>query len=294
MRNRVRAFFTSDATNPPSILSGPQSTVQSISPLNSSSVSSITASNGGAPASVTLRSQVLEKALMSRLQKIPEAEKAAFLEASKTIDEHALLSDVQGYDLAHKNDSSFRPHAERLSKFLGLLNRFMGGVAIGIQANPEISALVVGAVRIVIDLALKFTTFFSRLTDMICKFEDYLGPLTVYTQSADISLVDKTVVNAYGNVLDFGWKVRCVFVQANGDRRKWTSLRAFLRQHWEPFESEFLSIKEDMQHHLDILLHSVQALHFDAFRKDQQERQRETESGCIPSTYLREYFTESF
>jgi hypothetical protein len=48
----------------------------------------------------------------------------------------------------------------------------MGGVAIGIEANPEVSALVVGAVRIVIDLALKFTTFFSRLSDMVCSFED--------------------------------------------------------------------------------------------------------------------------
>ncbi|KAF2194066.1 hypothetical protein K469DRAFT_505827, partial [Zopfia rhizophila CBS 207.26] len=153
----------------------------------------------------------------------------------------------------------------------------MGGVAIGIQANPEISALVVGAVRIAIDLALNCTTFFSRLTDMICKFEDYLGPLVEYARAADIKLVEKTAVNAYENVLDFGWKARRVFVHANGDQRRWTSLRAFMRQHWETFESEFVSIKEDMQHHLDVLLHSVQALHFDTFRKTEQERRREEE-----------------
>ncbi|KAH9862833.1 hypothetical protein J1614_010926 [Plenodomus biglobosus] len=202
---------------------------------------------------------------------------AAFLHASKTIDERTLLSRVRTYDAAHKSESSFRPHAERLSKFLDLLNRFMGGVAIGIQASPEVSTLVVGSVRIVIDLALKFTMYFSKLIDMLCTFEDYLGPLAAYAQAADIDLVEKTVVSAYANVLDFGWKARRVFVDVNGDQRKWTSIRSFMRQHWETFETEFLSIKGDLQHHLDVLLHSVQALHFDFSRKAEESRLRDEE-----------------
>jgi hypothetical protein len=221
---------------------------------------------------------VLENALAKTLEKLPQAEKAAFAQASKTIDERTLLSRVHTYDAAHKDDSSFRPHAERLSKFLGLLDRFMGGVTIGIQASPEISSLVVGSVRIVIDLALKFTMYFSKLTDMICTFEDYLGPLAEYAKAADIDVVETTVVNAYANVLSFGWKARRVFVDANGDQRKWTSLRAFMRQHWETFESEFATIKEDLKHHLDVLLHSVQSLHFDFSRKAEQARRREEES----------------
>jgi hypothetical protein len=220
-------------------------------------------------------------ALAKTLEKLPKAEKAAFAQASTTVDERTLLSNVQAYDAAHKDNSSFRPHAERLSKFLDLLNRFMGGVAIGIQASPEISALVVGSVRVVIDLALKFTMYFSRLSDMICTFEDYLGPLAEYAHAADIKLVEETLVNAYMNMLLFGWKARRVFIEANGDERRYTSLRAFMRQHWETFESEFGSIKEDLEHHLDILQHSVQALHFDFSRKTEQRRQREQHSKAI-------------
>lgn len=226
----------------------------------------------------TSYSSVIEKASAKTLEKLPQAEKAAFAQASKTIDERTLLSRVHAYDAAHKDDSSFRPHAERLSKFLGLLDRFVGGVAMGIQASPEISALVVGSVRVVIDLALKFTMYFSKLTDMICTFEDYLGPLAEYAKAADICLVETTVVNAYANVLGFGWKARRVFVDSTGDQRKWISLRAFMRQHWETFESEFATIKEDLQHHLDVLLHSVQSLHFDFSRKIEQARGREEES----------------
>ncbi|RAR13708.1 ankyrin repeat-containing protein [Stemphylium lycopersici] len=288
LQNRVRALFASDTPPPPvpppiappprPLLPPAQQTLSLPVPLPSISPRP-TISSGGTLASATSRSPLLEEALAKTLGKLSEGEKAAFLEASKTIDERTLLSDVRTYDAAHKSESSFRPHAERLSKFLDLLNRFMGGVAIGIQASPEVSSLVVGSVRVVIDLALNFTMYFSKLIDMVCTFEDYLGPLAAYAQAADIDLVERTVVSAYANMLDFGWRARRVFVHVNGDQRKWTSVRAFTREQWETFETEFVSIKGDLQHHLDVLLHSVQALHFDVSRKAEESRLREEETG---------------
>jgi hypothetical protein len=219
-QNRVRTLLALGATRSASSAVIPPLLAQQTPPRLSPSAPSPTVWSGGAPAPTAFRNLVLEKALVEYLQKLPATEKAAFAQASKIMDEQTLLSNVRAYDAAHRDSSSFRPHAERLSKFLNLLNRFMGGVAIGIQANPEVLALVVGAVRIVIDLALKFTTFFTRLADMVCTFEDYLGPLEEYAKSADIELVQKTVVNAYANVLDFGWKARCVFVDVNGNQRR--------------------------------------------------------------------------
>lgn len=149
------------------------------------------------------RSLVLENALAKTLEELPEAKRVAFTQASKKINKRNLLSRVHTYNAAHKDASAFSPHAERLSKFLGLLNRFIGGVTVGIQASPKISSLVVSSVRVVINLGLKFTMYFSKLTDMICTFNDYLGPLAEYSKAADISLVGTTVVNAYANVLSF-------------------------------------------------------------------------------------------
>lgn len=105
-------------------------------------------------------------------------------------------------------------------------------------------------------------------------------------KAADVNLVETTVINAYANVLGFGWKARRVFIDTNSDQRKWISLRAFMRQHWETFELEFATIKEDLQHHLDVLLHSVQPLHFDSSRKAEQARQREEESRIVYSDIL--------
>jgi hypothetical protein len=153
----------------------------------------------------------------------------------------------------------------------------MGGVAIGIQAYPEISSLVVGAVRIIIDLAIGFVTFFSKLTDMLCQFEDYLGPLTEYAKASQYSiLLQEMVANVYGNLLEFCRKARRVFVDANGEPRKLTSTRLFLRQQWEPFETEFAPIRTDMEHHLDVLLHAAQASQLTDNREAKQERLRKS------------------
>ena len=223
----------------------------------------------------TSSNPALELAIQRFLQKLPDAEKDAFREASKTIDEENLLSRARACDESHKQSSSFRPQAERISKFLNFLNRFMGGVAIGIQAYPEISALVVGAVRIVIDLAIDFTTFFSRLTGMLCQFEDYLGPLAEYAKAADHqTLVQETVANVYGDLLDFCQIARRVFVDTNGNPRKVTSLRLFLRQQWEPFETTFELINTNMQHHLDVLLHATQALQLTVLCNSAQDAEK--------------------
>ena len=274
-RDRLSAFLAPSAIGtrsasshsvPPLPPPPPPLPAQRASTLPSSPAPSLIVSNGVTPARILARNPALKKAVELQLQKIPNTGRAAFAREIEILDEQTLLSRVRAYDAEHKNDSSFRPHAKRLAKGLGLLNKLMGGVAIGIQADPVVSAPVVGAVRVAIDLSLQFTEFFPRLTDMICELEDYLGPLAEHSQAADVELVESAVVSVYVNILSFSWKARCVFVEANGERRKWISFRAFMRQHWDTFEAEFTSIKEEMQHHLHVLQHTVQATHFNTFR----------------------------
>jgi hypothetical protein len=136
----------------------------------------------------------------------------------------------------------------------------MGGVAIGIQANPGLSAIVVGGVRIVIDLAIDFVEFHCKLADMLSKLEDYLEPLAKLAEACeDSSWVQKALADTYADILDFCRKARAVFVGTDGKRRTWTSWRLFLRQQWEPFESGFGSIKTNLQHHVDVLQLAGQA-----------------------------------
>ena len=215
-----------------------------------------------APATTTAapRNRALELAIQRQLDKIPDNEKEVFRVAAKTMDENNLLAIARSRDEQHQQSSPCRPQAERIAKFLEFLNRFMGAVAIGIQSNPEISSIVVGAVRVVLDIAINFVSFFQKLTDMICEFENYLAPLADYaTASHDIDSLQEAVAKVYGDLIDFCRKAHAIFVNAHGHQRKLTSFRVFLRQQWKPFESEFGSMKANLDHHLGVLQHSAQA-----------------------------------
>jgi hypothetical protein len=92
----------------------------------------------------------------------------------------------------------------------------MDGVAISIQLNSEILSIVVGAVRIIINLAVNFVTFFYKLTDMICHFEKYLILLVDFARAAyDIKLLQEVVALVYGNLLEICGKARRVFIDAS-------------------------------------------------------------------------------
>lgn len=256
----------------------PISVISNISQASSSAVHLTTTSTIPPTSTTTISASAnaaLELAIQRHLDKITDTEREAFREASKTITEGNLLSKARACDDAHKQSSSFRPQTARLSKFLNLLNRFMGGIAIGIQAYPEISSLVVGAVRIVIDLAIDFMEFFSKLADMLCQFEDYLEPLAVLMEAApDSMLVLKTVTDVYVDLLDFCQQARRVFVDTSGNPRKWTSWRLFMRQQWEPFETGFGCIKVNMQHHLGVLRLASQAQQLYNDQEATQQRRR--------------------
>jgi ankyrin repeat domain-containing protein 50 len=229
-------------------------------PTTPTSTHSVSPAHVPATTTAAPRNRALELAIERHLDKIPDAEREVFREAAKMMDEKSLLSMARSCDERHQQDSAFRPQAERLSKFLELLNRFMDGVAIGVQSNPEISSIVVGAVRVVINIAVNFVTFFHKLTDMICQFESYLSPLADYARAShDIESLQEAVATVYGDLLDFCGRARRVFVDASGCKRKWASLRVFLRQQWEPFELEFGSMKANLEHHLGVLQHSAQA-----------------------------------
>src|ERR1700733_5762371 len=233
------------------------------------------------------RNRALQLAIERHLNVLPKADKEAFRQASKQIANESLLSQVKAYDEDHKKVSQFRPHAEALSRFLGLLDRFMAGIAIGIQANPDISSVVVGAVRIVIGLALSFVTFFARFSEMLSRFSDFLAPLTKYAEaSTKEELIQQSLANVYTDLLQFCCRARHVFIDQKGLKRSWTSWRLFWRLQWVPFEEEFGKIESDMQHHLDVLQHSAQASGLNATldASGSERARRERERGLCFST----------
>jgi hypothetical protein len=94
----------------------------------------------------------LEVALQRHLEKLDQAERVAFEKASQDISVEELLANVKEFDNAYNRKATCRRCTEPVGRFLRIIEQFMNGVAIGIQSYPEISSIVVGAVRLVIDV----------------------------------------------------------------------------------------------------------------------------------------------
>jgi len=142
---------------------------------------------------------------------------------------------------------------------LGLLDRLLGGISIAIQANPDISSIAVGGVKLIVDIAMGFTTFFGKLVDMFDRLSDIMAPLERYTKRLELSIVRDALVNVYGDVLDFYTASTALFLDRDGRSKSHATLDMFLHSQWKPFEIEFGEIDSRMDHHRRVLLEAAQA-----------------------------------
>jgi hypothetical protein len=218
-------------------------------------------------------------AIQKHIDKLPEAEKQAFRQANATISPEDLLERIKLLDTQHVSKSSFRPHAEKIAKFLSILDRLLGGISIAIQANPDISSIAVGGVKLIVDIAMGFTKFFGKLVDMFDRISDIIAPLERYAERWELSIVRDALTNVYGDVLDFYKAATALFLDRSGRSKSHATFDMFLHSQWKPFEIEFGEIDSRMDHHRRVLLEAAQAeLLLAEGKNKQQDEQKYAET----------------
>lgn len=85
----------------------------------------------------------------------------------------------------------------------------MAAITIAIQANPDTSAIVVGAVRVVVDVAVKFIR-----SEMFCRFR-FSWTLAEHAQDSahEELLLLEALANVYGNLLQLCEQAHEVFAK---------------------------------------------------------------------------------
>ncbi|KAK2783534.1 hypothetical protein FQN53_009157 [Emmonsiellopsis sp. PD_33] len=211
----------------------------------------------------TRKNEALKKAIEEHIKTLPEHDRRRFREASKRLDISDQMDDLVRLHKVREAQSTMASKAARVETFLKFLGRFMGGVAIGIQANPEMSAIIVGGLRVILDCAFQFIEYYTKLIDMIDKLAPYVKPLESYfanaTQYPDI--VDSTA-RVYGKLLQFCQEAHRVFVDDNGVQVK--TWRSFLRSQWKTFYDNFGSIREDIREATAVLTFTAHGVQLDA------------------------------
>lgn len=104
-------------------------------------------------------------AIERRLARLNPEEEAHFRKAYSSIGPESAIREVVILNNKHKSGSNVRKLDTKLEAALTFAESFMGGVSIAIQAYPDVSSLVVGGLRLIIDVGdLSFPQKMSTLT----------------------------------------------------------------------------------------------------------------------------------
>jgi hypothetical protein len=92
-----------------------------------------------------------QEAWQMHWKELSESEKLAwsFQEVRSPLKVHKTIDDMDKY---HRDQSVARKCAEGTLRFLRAIETLMAGVTIGMQAYPDVSSIVVGIVRVVINV----------------------------------------------------------------------------------------------------------------------------------------------
>ncbi|KAK5077782.1 hypothetical protein LTR70_009647 [Exophiala xenobiotica] len=211
---------------------------------NNTVASTAASSTGGHGIGTAGQNQALQRAIEDHLAKIPPEEKQWFRPSAHDMTDDSVLELVRKHDQSHRDRSRLRPRTELLSRLFQGLGRFTDAIVIGIQANPDISSIIMGIARGIISIAIEFTSFFDKLAEMMDRMVDFLDPLTSYARSAKASPVVEDCLVAATSIYWISSDPLDVF--------SWTTLAM-------PFQDEFGTVEARMRHHRDVLQHAAQA-----------------------------------
>lgn len=190
-----------------------------------------------------------DAALEEFKKRLTDEERYAFCKANTRISPEQLFEHVAKLDAM---DRKTRPRKamEDVSRFLRLLDQLVRGVSIGIQASPEISSLVIGGAKLIIDMAMNFVGFFQQLTSMINDLSGHLGHLEEFSRHKDNHLIMESAKHVYGGLLEFYHYAYRVFRDKKGQARSHLHLRSGIQAQWKPFQEGFGRIKSEIEEHL--------------------------------------------
>ncbi|CRG86823.1 Voltage-dependent N-type calcium channel subunit alpha-1B [Talaromyces islandicus] len=193
-----------------------------------------------------------QEAWQMHWKELNESEKLAwsFQEVKSPLKVHKTIDDMDKY---HRDQSVSRKFADGTLRFLRAIETLMAGVTIGMQAHPDVSSIVVGIVRVVINIAVKYFEYYEKLSEMLERLSDQLHILDLFTRNnSNEPLLHSTLVAIYGSILAFCRYARRAFV-GQGNMKRSNSFAMLAKVQWAPFEEQFGRIQSNLKHHTENL-----------------------------------------
>ncbi|KAL2075301.1 hypothetical protein VTL71DRAFT_244 [Oculimacula yallundae] len=187
-----------------------------------------------------------------------------------------LLADAQKLAVVSKNRVRGRRFMGRIKAFSDGLAPYFEVVGIIVQSNPEYAALAWGGVRLVLQLASNYATFFDKLTRTLERLSHHIPQyelivglyngryLDQFAQRITVSLRE-----VYVDIFQFLQRVARVFTRRDGKTKYRPVVVTSLI--WKPFDACFDEILQQMESHRTVLKEVVE---LDQIRSSVEARDR--------------------
>lgn len=131
------------------------------------------------------RNAAFADALQQHLLKLSPVESATFRASHQSLTPESILVKVKAYDQAHSRGSASRKCAEKVDKSLRILYQFLASIAIAIQSSPDVSSLIVGGLRFIVDVIISLLRKASRVVAKFWSVAVACGELCDLLQEID-------------------------------------------------------------------------------------------------------------
>lgn len=168
-----------------------------------------------------------------------------------------FLAEVQKFEAVSGNRLRGRGLIARIKSFSDRLEPYFDAIGIIVQARPEYAAFVWGTVRMVLQLASNFISFFEKLAstleelaaqfpqyDLIAGLCEKLGP-DAFSDRVKCSLRE-----AYVDLFRFFQSVARIFVKKDGKQKRTPLIATDL--FWRPFDLRFEDLLKQLEFHARI------------------------------------------
>jgi hypothetical protein len=121
-----------------------------------------------------------------------------------------------------------------------------------IQADPSPSAFVLGGITCILSIPSRFLEYQVRIVEMLSKMGDGMALLSRYEKEIYESdaQVQKSLIDLYGDVLDFCREASKLLYEENGKPR--STLKTFVTSLWQPYQSKLGAIAQRFENNLGI------------------------------------------
>ncbi|PMD42872.1 hypothetical protein L207DRAFT_581518 [Hyaloscypha variabilis F] len=185
------------------------------------------------------------------LQTLPDRERSLFSKCASAKD---LLAEARNWKTIKKNKFQGLYLMENIKRFSDCLQPYFDAVGIIFSSNSEYAAIAWGAIRLALQLANNFSTFFEKLTTTLRRLSEQLpgyDDVLKILKNSPSSRLKASMQKVYLDLFHFLTSVIGIFTKKDGTSK--SSAAIMIKLLWKPFDAFFETTLEELRFHADLV-----------------------------------------